>query len=400
MSLAELQDIERASVVPTYARFPVEFVRGEGSRLWDCDGNEYLDFLCGISVTNIGHCHPRVVQAVREQAGRLMHVSNLFYTEPAMLLAERLSRSSLGGKVYFCNSGAEANEAAIKLARKAKPGGDVVSVLGAFHGRTYGALSATPQEAKQAPFAPLVPGFRAVVPEPDALAAAIDDRTAAVLLEPIQGESGVNVLSEGVLVRAREACTEHGAALVFDEVQCGMGRTGTLWAYEQTGVVPDALTSAKALGGGLPIGALITGPRLADVLSPGDHGSTFAGGPVVAAASLAALDVTDDPELLARVREHGAHLAEGLRELPHVLAVRGRGLMLACELDVPAPEVARRALLEQRLIVNATGPTTVRLLPPLTIGPDEIDDALARLGRAFAAAAGSRGPSPDRVARP
>ncbi len=379
MSLTELQAIERSSVIPSYARFPVEFVRGEGAYLWDDEGREYLDFLCGISVTNVGHCHPRIVAAVREQSARLMHVSNLFYNEPAMRLAERLSRRSLGGKVYFCNSGAEANEAAIKLARKARPGGDIVSVHNAFHGRTYGALSATPQESKQAPFAPLVPGFRAVAPQPDALRAAIDDSTAAVLLEPIQGETGVNVLNDELLRAARAACDEHGAALVFDEIQCGMGRTGTLWAYEQLGVIPDAITSAKALGGGLPIGALVTGPRLADVFAPGDHGSTFAGGPTIAAAALACLDVIEDPDLLDRVLRMGTRLQDGLAELPHVLSVRGRGLMLACELDVPAPEVVRRALLEQRLIVNATGPATVRLLPPLIVGEAEVDEALARL---------------------
>jgi acetylornithine/N-succinyldiaminopimelate aminotransferase len=384
MSLADLQALEQGNVVPSYTRLPVEFVRGEGSRLWDSEGVEYLDFLCGISVTSLGHCHPRIVEAVRDQVGRLMHTSNLFYTEPAMRLAERLAASSLGGKVYFCNSGAEANEAAIKLARKAKPQGDIVVVHNAFHGRTYGALSATPQESKQAPFSPLVPGFRAVAAEPAALAAAIDERTAAVLIEPIQGETGVNVMSEELLLAARSACDEHGAGLIFDEIQTGMGRTGTLWAYEQTLVVPDALTSAKALGGGLPIGALVTGPELADVLQPGDHGSTFAGGPVVAAASLAALDVTSDPALLARVREAGAFLHDGLSRLPHVLSVRGRGLMLACELTVSAPEVVRRALFEQHLIVNATGPTTVRLLPPLTASPEELEVALARLGRALA----------------
>jgi predicted acetylornithine/succinylornithine family transaminase len=384
MTLAELQELERTSVIGSYARFPVEFVRGEGARLWDVEGNEYLDFLCGLSVTNIGHCHPRVVETVREQVGRLMHVSNLFYTEPAMRLARRLSQSSLGGKVYFCNSGAEANEAAIKLVRKAKHAGDVVVVHGAFHGRTYGALSATPQESKQAPFAPLVPGFRAVAPDPQALAAAVDRDTAAVMLEPIQGETGVNLLSEELLQVARAACDEHGAALVFDEIQCGMGRTGTLWAYEQTGVRPDAITVAKALGGGLPIGALVTGVRLADLFAPGDHGSTFAGGPVVAAAALAALEVTDDPALLERVRELGHRLAAGLERLPHVVSVRGRGLMLACELDVPAPAAVRRALLEQRLLVNATGPATVRLLPPLIIGEAEVDDALGRLAAALA----------------
>jgi len=384
-SLETLQALERANVVASYARQPVAFVRGRGTRLWDQDGAEYLDFLCGISVTNLGHCHPRVVAAASEQLERLMHASNLFYTEPAMRLAERLSQCSLGGKVFLCNSGAEANEAAIKLARKARPAGDVVVVHGAFHGRTYGALSATPQESKQAPFAPLVPGFRVVEPTAAALSAAVDGRTAAVLLEPIQGETGVNVLAGDALRAARAACDEHGAALIFDEVQCGMGRTGTLWAYEQTGVVPDAITAAKALGGGLPIGALITGERLADVFSPGDHGSTFAGGPVIAAAALEALALTDDGELLARVGELGLRLAAGLERLAHVRAVRGRGLMVACEIDVPAPEVVRRALLEQRLVVNATGPTTVRLLPALIVEEGEIDEALLRLGAALGA---------------
>jgi acetylornithine/succinyldiaminopimelate/putrescine aminotransferase len=308
-----------------------------------------------------------------------MHVSNLFYTEPAMRLADRLSSSSLGGKVFFCNSGAEANEAAIKLVRKARPAGDLVVAFGGFHGRTYGSLSATPQEAKQAPFAPLVPGFRAVEPTAEAIAAAVDERTAAVLLEVIQGESGVHALSEETLQAARAACDEHGAALVFDEVQCGMGRTGTLWAYQQTGVTPDAMTSAKALGGGLPIGALVTNRRLADVFQPGDHGSTFAGGPVIASAALAALELTDDAELLGAVLTRGRRLAEGLERLPHVVTVRGRGLMLACELDVAAPDVTRRALLEQRLVTNATGPTALRLLPPLNVTEDEVDEALARL---------------------
>jgi predicted acetylornithine/succinylornithine family transaminase len=383
MSLAELQELERTSVIHSYARLPVELVRGEGARLWDVDGNEYLDFLCGISVTSLGHCHPRIVAVVREQVGRLMHTSNLFYTEPAMRLAERLSQSSLGGKVFFCNSGAEANEAAIKLARKARAGGDVVVVHGAFHGRTYGALSATPQEAKQAPFAPLVPGFRPVQPDPGELRAAVDANTAAVMLEPIQGESGVNVLSTELLRAAREVCDEHGAALIFDEIQCGMGRTGSLWAYEQLGVEPDAMTVAKALGGGMPIGALVTGPRLADVLVPGDHGSTFAGGPVVASAALAALELTDDPQLLARVGELGELLKEGLARLRHVAEVRGRGLMLACELDVNAPDVVSRALLEQRLILNATGANTLRLLPPLTIDEADIAQALTRLAGAL-----------------
>jgi acetylornithine/succinyldiaminopimelate/putrescine aminotransferase len=306
-------------------------------------------------------------------------VSNVFYNEPAMLLAQRLSEGSLGGKVFFCNSGAEAVEAAIKLARKAKPGGELVVVHGAFHGRTYGALSATPQESKQAPFAPLVPGFVAVAPEPEALRAAVGPSTAAVLLEPIQGETGVHELSDELLRAARVACDDHGAALIFDEIQTGMGRTGTLWAYEQTDVVPDALTTAKALAGGLPIGALITGPRLADVLRPGDHGSTFAGGPLVCSTALAVLDILEDPILLGHVVHRGAQLAHGLARLPHVVAVRGRGLMLGFDVDVDAPRVARRALLEQRLVINATGPRTLRLLPPLIVEEGECEDALRRL---------------------
>jgi len=384
MSLADLQAIEAAHVVPSYARFPVELVRGAGTRVWDADGNEYLDFLAGISVLNVGHCHPRVVEAVREQVGTLTHTTNLFYTEPAMRLAERLATSSLGGKVFFCNSGAEANEAALKLVRKARPGGEIVVVHGAFHGRTYGALSATPQESKQAPFAPLVPGFVVVAPEPAALDAAVHDGTGAVLLEPIQGETGVHVLPDELLCAARAACDRVGAALVFDEIQTGMGRTGTLWAYEQTGVVPDALTTAKALGGGLPIGALVTGERLADVFAPGDHGSTFAGGPLVAAAANAAFDVLEDPALLASVREAGERLREGLRVLPGASDVRGRGLMVAFDTE-DAPALVRRALVEERLILNATGPTTVRLLPPLIATADEVDDALARVGRLLAA---------------
>jgi acetylornithine/N-succinyldiaminopimelate aminotransferase len=366
-------------LTPNYARFPVEFVRGEGARLWDSDGNEYLDFLAGISVSSVGHCHPAVVAAIREQAGRLLHVGNLYYTEPMAALARRLAESSLGGKVFFTNSGTEAVEAAIKCARKARQGGTIVSVRGAFHGRTYGSLSATPQESKQAPFAPLVGGFVSVAPTIEALATAVDEHTAALMLEPIQGESGVHVLADELLRFARARCDETGATLIFDEIQTGLGRTGHAWAYEHSGVVPDLLTSAKALGGGLPIGALVTGPRLADTFAPGDHGSTFAGGPVVCAAALAALDVLLDEELLARVRELGELLRERVATLPHVVEIRGRGLMLAFDLDVDAPEASRRALLEQRLVVNATGPVTLRLLPPLVIGEEEIADCVERL---------------------
>ena len=380
MSLRELQALEREHLVPAYARMPVAFVRGDGALLYDDEGNEYLDFQTGLAVSSLGHGHPAVVRAITEQAAQLIHVGNLFYTEPGLRLAERLSAGSLGGKVHFANSGTEANEAALKVARKAKQGGDIVSLRRGFHGRTYGSLSATPQESKQAPFAPLVPGFVSVEPTAEAVAATVDERTAAVVLEPVQGESGVYVLDDELLHAARSACDTHGAALIYDEVQCGLGRTGTLWAYEDAGVVPDLMTTSKALGGGLPLGALICGPRLADVFEPGDHGSTFAGGPVACAAAHAVLDVVSDPELLARVRALGARLAQGAAALPGVIEVRGRGLMLAFDLEGGgAPGLVRRALLEQRLVLNATGPATVRFLPPLTIGEAEVDEALRRV---------------------
>jgi acetylornithine/N-succinyldiaminopimelate aminotransferase len=271
------------------------------------------------------------------------------------------------------------------MARKARQGGTIVSVHRGFHGRTYGSLSATPQESKQAPFAPLVPGFVAVEPTAAALRAAIDERTAAVILEPIQGESGVWELGGDVLRAAREACDAAGAALIFDEVQTGLGRTGRLWAYEHWGVVPDLMTVAKALGGGLPIGAVVTNERFAAGFEAGDHGSTFAGGPVACSAALAVMDVIDDEALLARVRDVGDRLRATFEEHPAVAAIRGRGGMLALELhpdrDETAPALVSRALADEQLVLNATGPTTLRLLPPLTITDIELDDAVERLTR-------------------
>jgi acetylornithine/N-succinyldiaminopimelate aminotransferase len=373
VGLEELQALERRAVMGTYARNPVEFVRGEGTRLWDDEGNEYLDFLAGISVAQLGHCHPAVVEAVREQAGRLMHVGNLFYTEPGMRLAASLSEGSLGGKVFLCNSGAEAIECAIKVARRHKPRGEFVVLEGGFHGRTMGALSATPQESKQAPFAPLVPGFR-VVPREGPLR--VDERTAALIIEPIQGEGGIHPVDAELLAAARRECDAHGALLVFDEIQCGLGRTGTLWAWQQFGVTPDVMTVAKGLGGGLPVGACVTSPGLGDVLRQGDHGSTFAGGPVIAAAANAVVDIVGDKAFLRDVAAKGDRLARGLRGAG--LDVRGLGLMLAFACP-DAPDLARRLLCEHRLVANATGPDTVRLLPPLTVSEAEIDEAVRRI---------------------
>jgi acetylornithine/N-succinyldiaminopimelate aminotransferase len=374
VGLEQLQALERRAVMGTYARNPVEFVRGEGTRLWDDEGTEYLDFLAGISVAQLGHCHPAVVEAVRDQAGRLMHVGNLFYTQPGMRLAASLSERSLGGKVFLCNSGAEAIECAIKLARRHKPGGEFVVLEGAFHGRTMGALSATPQEAKQAPFAPLVPGFR-VVPRNGPLD--VDERTAAVIIEPIQGESGIHTIDPELLAAARGACDAHGALLVFDEIQCGLGRTGALWAWQRFGVTPDVMTVAKGLGGGLPVGACVTSAALGDVLRQGDHGSTFAGGPVIAAAANTVVDIVGDKAFLRDVAAKGDRLARGLRGAG--LDVRGLGLMLAFACP-DAPELARRLLLEQHLVTHATGPDTIRLLPPLTVSEEEIDEAVRRIG--------------------
>jgi acetylornithine/N-succinyldiaminopimelate aminotransferase len=390
MGLVDTQSLEERYLMRTYKRGAVDFVRGEGCLLWDTDGKEYLDFLAGISVCSIGHCNPAVVEAVTAQAERLMHVSNLFYTEPMTKLAQRLSESSLGGRVFFCNSGTEANEAAIKVARKhahqrgiAEP--EIVSFEGEFHGRTYGALAATPKLARNELLGPMLPGFRSVPDnDADALRAAVGPNTAAVLIEPIQGEAGVWPTSDEALLAAREACDEVGALLIFDEIQTGIGRTGSLWAYQQTPVRPDVITSAKALGNGMPIGACITGPAAAEVLEPGDHGSTFAAGPIGTSAALAVLDAVDDPALLRSVRELGALLRAGLEGLPGVAGTRGRGLMIGVALEegIDAPAVGTD-LLERGLVVNVPAPSTLRLLPPLVVEAEQIDRAVGLIGESL-----------------
>jgi len=390
VKLEELQALERRYLMQTYRRAPVEFVRGEGTLLWDSEGREYLDFLAGISVCSVGHCHPAVVEAVRDQASQLMHVSNLFYTEPMVRLAERLSGSSLGGKVFLSNSGTEATECAIKVARKHAFGRgienpEIVSFERDFHGRTYGALSATPKLAENQALGPMLPGFRSVpFDDAGALREAVYEDTAAVMIEPIQGESGIYPLADETLLAARQACDETGALLIFDEIQTGMGRTGSLWAYEQTPVRPDLLTSAKALGGGLPVGACVLREELGDVLEPGDHGSTFAGGAVGSAAALAVLDLVDDPALLRRVRELGAELRESLLAIDGVIEVRGRGLMLGVGLagGIDAAGVGAD-LLERGLIVNVPEPGTLRLLPPLTVDSAQIERAVALIGESL-----------------
>ena len=383
MTVSALRELDARYAMPTYARSPVQFVRGEGARLWDADGREYLDFFAGLAVHNAGHCHPAIVQAIADQASRLGGVSNLYYTEPGLRLAQRLSESSLGGKVFLCNSGLEANECAIKLARKrahrrgiAEP--EIVVLDGAFHGRSLGTLAATPRLARGDLFGPLPGGFVAVGrDEPDALRGAVGERTAAVMIEAIQGEAGVYPIGEEALLAARSACDEAGALLVFDEIQTGMGRTGSLWAYEQLAVRPDVMTAAKALGGGLPVGACVTGPQVGDVFEVGDHGSTFAGAPVTAAAARAAFDVIDDAALLERVRELGGRLMHGLAGLEGVREVRGRGLLVGVTLagGLDAFDVARRAL-KAGLVINVPGSGMLRFLPPLVIDADDVDAAM------------------------
>lgn len=388
--VAVLKDLESRYSMPTYARAPVHFVRGEGCWMWDSEGRRYLDFFSGLSVHNAGHCHPRIVAAISEQAATFAGSSNLFYSEPAMRLQQRLSQLGLGGRGFLCNSGTEANECAIKLVRKhahargiANP--EIVVLEGGFHGRTLGSLAATVKLAREDRFGPLPAGFVGVpADDANALRSAVGPQTAAVLLEPVLGESGVHPVGDDVLVAAREACDAAGALLVFDEVQTGMGRTGTLWAYESGPVVPDVITTAKALGGGLPVGACLIGPDLGDGLTIGDHGSTFAGGPIAARAALAALELLADPELLASVRAMGSLLGERCAALDGVVEVRRRGLMLGLGLapGKDASTVAAAAL-ELGLVVNAPNGETIRLLPALVISEAEIEQGVGLLAAAL-----------------
>jgi acetylornithine/N-succinyldiaminopimelate aminotransferase len=389
---------EAAVLWPTYVRPPVVFTRGEGVRLWDADGREYLDFLGGIAVVAAGHAHPHVVEAITAQLATLGHTSNLYFTGPQVELAERLAdRFGPPAKVFFSNSGAEANEAAIKVARrwaKAAKGEQAVGIVaaeGGFHGRTLATLAATGKPALHPTFAPLPAGFTHVpFGDAAALAAGVGPDTAAVLLEPVQGEAGIRVPPPGYLRAAREIASRHGALLILDEVQSGTGRTGRLFAHQHEQVRPDVVTLAKALGNGYPIGATIATAEVADAMRPGDHASTFGGGPVACAAALATLDVVE-PLLDGHVDKVSARLRDGLVELASRVgpdaSVRGLGLWFALELGpgarVGAKEVAAAAL-DRGLVVNPVTETAVRLAPPLVVSEAEIDEAIARLAGALA----------------
>jgi len=371
-----LQGLDR--LLPTYARADLTIARGEGARVWDSDGREYLDFGGGIAVVSLGHCHPVPLAAAAEQLGRLWHASNLYRTEPAEELAARLSERFAGAQAFFCNSGAESIEAALKYARKATGRPGVVALEGSFHGRTLGALSVTGQPAKREAFAPLLPSVRFVPPNDIvALEAAVDDEVGLILLEPILGEGGVVPLDAEFVAAAAEL----EPLLGFDEVQTGVGRTGSFFAFEQLGVRPDLVTLAKGLANGLPIGALLVADEVAGAFAPGDHGSTFGGNPVSCAAACAVVDAIDD-ELLRRVAGHGVALADALTALPGVVEVRGRGLLLGAVVDRSAGEVVE-ACRQRGLLVLSAGDDVVRLAPPLTIDEADVSSALVILGSAL-----------------
>ncbi|MDD2858620.1 MAG: acetylornithine transaminase [Candidatus Nanopelagicales bacterium] len=380
------------SMMRNYGRPPLLLVRGEGARVWDDEGSEYIDLLAGIAVNSLGHGHPTLVAAVTEQLSTLGHTSNLYATEPGLRLAERLlelSDAPAGSRVFFCNSGAEANEAAFKLTRLTGRTKVVVAALG-FHGRTMGALALTAQPAKQDPFRPL-PGEVVVVPfgDAEALANAVDSATAAVVLEPILGESGVIVPPDGYLAAARAACDRAGALLVLDEVQTGIGRTGTWFAFQESGIRPDVMTLAKGLAGGLPIGALVAFGRAADLFTPGSHGSTFGGNPVSAGAALAVIEVIEREGLLARVAEVSDLLRAGIPEASQGLVqqVRGRGLLLAAELEGVSSADLHASLTAHGLLTNAVTPDAIRLAPPLVLTDDDVAEVLVRWARACEAVA-------------
>ncbi len=381
-------------IMNTYSRQPLVLVKGRGMKVYDSDGREYLDFVSGVAVNNLGHCHPRVVVALQKQAQRLMHVSNHFHNEPQVNLAKALVKSSFADKVFFCNSGTEAIEAAIKLARRygrdivKQDRYEIITMRGSFHGRTMGSLTATGQEKMHKGFEPLVPGFR-YVPYNDAEAvnAAVNEHTCAVLVEPLQGEGGVIVPSPGYLKALRELCDKHNLLLMLDEVQTGMGRTGKLYGYEHDGITPDVAALAKGLAGGMPIGALLATDKAAQAFTPGSHGSTFGGNPLACAAAIASLEtLLEDDIIIQSVERLGGYFLQGLEGLKKkygfVKDVRGKGLLVGMELDVEGKDIVT-ACLKDGFLINCTVEKVLRFMPPLIIDEDEIDLLLGALDKIF-----------------
>ncbi len=394
MTNAEVISLTTKHVANTYGRFPIAIVKGRAAEVWDADGKRYLDFTSGLAVCNLGHCHPRVVEALRQQAGELIHISNLYHIKTQSELAELLTARSFADKVFFCNSGAEANEAAIKLARKffSVKGEDrfqIVTMEKSFHGRTFGALAATGQKKFQAGFEPLLEKFT-YVPFNDitALKGALNAKTAAVMVEPIQGEGGVNVPSEGYLKELKDVCKANGTLLIFDEVQVGMGRTGTLFAYENYGVSPDIMTLAKGLAGGVAIGAMLATDEVASAFTPGTHASTFGGNPLATAAGLAALKVIVEEGILENCQKASAYLVKRLdglkKDFSFIKEIRGKGLIIGMELadGMKGGDIVKDCL-ERGLLINCVGDKTLRFIPALIVGEKEIDEMIAALTKSF-----------------
>jgi predicted acetylornithine/succinylornithine family transaminase len=387
MNTSDIIQTEAKTIVQTYVRPEVVFTHGEGAYLFDAQGERYLDFASGIAVTALGHADPEWVAAVADQAAKLTHVSNLYHTQPSVELAKRLTDHSFADKVYFCNTGSEANETALKFARKwAKTASntahedkwEIVAFSGGFHGRTMGALSTTYKEKYRQPFGPLIPGVSfADFNDLESAAQAISANTCAVIVEPVQGEGGINVANPEFIQGLRALCNQHDALLIFDEIQCGLGRTGHLWAHEAYGIAPDIMTLAKPLAGGLPIGAALVTEDVAAVMKPGDHGSTFAAGPLVCRAAHVIFDRVNQPEFLGGVRDNGAYLQHRLRtiESDTIVSVRGSGLLVGVELNQTAGELVSAAR-DKGLLVISAGENVLRLAPPLIVGRDEIDVAV------------------------
>ncbi len=373
-------------IFKNYGRYPIVPAKGQGCRLWDADGTAYLDFLAGVAVNNLGHCHPRVVAALQEQAAQLIHCSNFYHIPKQIELAELLCENSFGDRVFFCNSGAEANEAAIKLVRKFSRDSygedhfEIITALASFHGRTIGTISATGQDKVRAGFNPIVPGFK-YVPFGDiaALKNAISPNTCAVMLEPVQGEGGINIPPAGYFQEVRKVCDERNLLLILDEVQSGCGRTGKLFAYEYEGMSPDIMTLAKALAGGPPIGAMVATDRIAETFVPGSHGSTFGGNPLMCAAAVATIRTLLEEGVLENCCRMGEYLCsrlEALREkYPFIRGIRGRGLFIGMELDIPGGEIVNQAM-EKGLLINCTAGKVLRFVPPLIVTREEIDEAI------------------------
>ena len=377
MNSEDLMMLSERYIANTYSRYPIVLVRGKGSRVWDIEGREYLDFVAGLAVCNLGHCHPKVVSSIKDQAEKLIHVSNFYYIEPQIELASLLCKHSFADKVFFCNSGAEANEGAMKLARKharTKMDGDryeIITMERSFHGRTFATMTATAQEKFHKGYSPLMPGFKYIpFNDLEAVRNAIDSKTCAVMLEPIQGEGGVNCPKEGYLRSLREICDEKGILLIFDEVQVGMGRTGKLFAYEHEGVAPDIMTLAKSLAGGVPIGAMLSKKEVAESFKPGDHASTFGGNPLATAAGVAAFKAILEEGMLDNCREVGSYFFSRLEEMKKrfnlIQEVRGKGLIIGMELKMDGNPIVKE-MMKKGILINCTMGNVLRFLPPLIV---------------------------------